>query len=568
LLDDDAGQLAALGVKSEFKREMGLWGNFALGFTYLSPVVGVYTLFAYALATAGPAMFWAFPLVGFGQLLVAFIFSEVVSQYPVAGGIYPWARRLWGRKYAWMTGWVYLWALLATIAAVAYGSGTYFSALIGVTPTSGSIALAALLILAVATIFNYFGTRVLARAAIFGFAAEIIGCVVVGAWLLIGHREQSIRVIFHSFGAGKAGNYLPAFFAGALIAIWMYYGFEACGDVAEEVPNPGRTIPKAIRRTIYVGGAAGTFICLSLVLAVSNFGAVISGKQVDPVGNVLSAAFGTVGSKIVIGVILISFLSCTMSLQAAASRMAYSYARDKMIMGHGLLSRFSERAHIPPYAVGLAVVIPAAIIVLSLASANATAKIISFAALGIYVAFQMVVFAALRARVKGWKPAGAWKLGAWAYPVNIVALVYGVAAMVDMLWPRSPGTPFIDNYIVLVSTLIVMGVGLLYMVAARPYMQGEQPYSDAIENRTGLRSVPAGGLTVEGAGAMAMAQGAVAPMTAEGATMTAQGATVTSLTDRLSGEPMPGSGRADSVDGPPGQLSGDESPGEDRASGF
>jgi len=119
LLDDGAGQLAALSVKSEFKREMGLWGNFALGFTYLSPVAGVYTLFAYALATAGPAMFRAFPLVGFGQLLVAFIVSEVVSQYPVAGDIYPWARRLWGRKHAWMTGWVYLWALLATIAVVA-----------------------------------------------------------------------------------------------------------------------------------------------------------------------------------------------------------------------------------------------------------------------------------------------------------------------------------------------------------------------------------------------------------------------------------------------------------------
>ena len=88
-------------------------------------------------------------LVGFGQLLVAFIFSDVVSQYPVAGGIYPWVRRLWGRKYAWMTGRVYLWALLATIAAVAYGSRTYFSALIGVNPTSRAIALAALLILVV-----------------------------------------------------------------------------------------------------------------------------------------------------------------------------------------------------------------------------------------------------------------------------------------------------------------------------------------------------------------------------------------------------------------------------------
>src|SRR5262249_26392679 len=54
--EDDASHLHALGYKSEFKREMSPWANFSLGFTYLSPVVGVYTLFAYALATGGPPM--------------------------------------------------------------------------------------------------------------------------------------------------------------------------------------------------------------------------------------------------------------------------------------------------------------------------------------------------------------------------------------------------------------------------------------------------------------------------------------------------------------------------------
>ena len=116
--NQDAAQLEALGYTSEFQRGMSLRANFALGFTYLSPVVGVYTLFAISLALAGPPMFWSFVIVGVGQFLVALIFGEVVSQYPVAGGVYPWARRLWGRKWAWMTGWVYLAALLATIAGV------------------------------------------------------------------------------------------------------------------------------------------------------------------------------------------------------------------------------------------------------------------------------------------------------------------------------------------------------------------------------------------------------------------------------------------------------------------
>lgn len=50
--DDDLAQLQALGFKSDFKRDMSPWANFSLGFTYLSPVVGIYTLFAFALAAA------------------------------------------------------------------------------------------------------------------------------------------------------------------------------------------------------------------------------------------------------------------------------------------------------------------------------------------------------------------------------------------------------------------------------------------------------------------------------------------------------------------------------------
>lgn len=51
--DVDARQLADLGYTSEFRRDMSLWANFSLGFTYLSPVVGIYTLFAVSLAAAG-----------------------------------------------------------------------------------------------------------------------------------------------------------------------------------------------------------------------------------------------------------------------------------------------------------------------------------------------------------------------------------------------------------------------------------------------------------------------------------------------------------------------------------
>jgi amino acid transporter len=91
--DDDSAQLAALGYTSSFDRSMGLWQNFALGFTYLSPVVGAYTLFTFGMTTGGPPFIWSYLIAAIGQMFVCLIFGEVVSQFPIAGGLYPWTRR-------------------------------------------------------------------------------------------------------------------------------------------------------------------------------------------------------------------------------------------------------------------------------------------------------------------------------------------------------------------------------------------------------------------------------------------------------------------------------------------
>ena len=481
--DSEGARLAELGYESQFRREMSPWANFSLGFTYLSPVVGIYTLFGISLALGGPPMIWSLAIVGVGQLLVALVFGEIVSQYPVAGGVYPWARRLWGKKWAWMTGWVYLIALLATIASVSYGAGPYVATVLGFTPSINTTILCAIATIVVATLINLSGTKVLAKAAIIGFAAEIVGALIVGIWLLVAHREHGLGVLFDAFGAGSSGSYMSAFMAAGLIGIFQYYGFEACGDVAEEVTDPTRSIPKAMRMTIYVGGAAATFVCLALLLSVKDYAAVIAGDDPDPVSTVLGSAFGSVGFKLVIIVVLISFLSCAMSLQAAASRLTYAYARDHMIAGSKLLGKFDTVRGIPPYALILAGAVPALIAIGSKVSEDALVKIVSFAAFGIYLGFQMVVLAALRARLRGWRPSGAFTLGVWGIPVNVAALTYGVLAMTNLAWPRTPDEPWVDNYIVILSAAVVVGAGMLYMAVTKHHDRSDAAAGDAMQDR-------------------------------------------------------------------------------------
>src|ERR1700735_4143219 len=160
-VDHDAEQLRALGYESHFDRTMSKWENFSLGFTYLSPVVGVYSLFAFALAAGGPPMFWWYLLVGIGQMFVCLVFCEVVSQFPISGGLYPWARRLVGTRWAWMAGWIYGWALLVSIAAVATGGAPFVAQLLFLSDTAGTDTTIAIALIVLTTALNLRGTKLL-----------------------------------------------------------------------------------------------------------------------------------------------------------------------------------------------------------------------------------------------------------------------------------------------------------------------------------------------------------------------------------------------------------------------
>ena len=486
----EEAHLVALGYSGrDFHRSMSLWSNLALGFTYLSPLVGVYSLWAYSLSIGGPPAVWWIVIVGTGQVLVALVFGEVVSQYPLAGGIYPWCRRLWGRRYAWIVAWVYLWAVIVTVTAVAEFGGGFVAALFGIEASKevGLATAVGLLLLAMA--FNYSGTHMLARVAKIGLAAELVGVIALGLYLLVFQRENSFSIFFDPMGAGGDQPYLVTFFGAALSGLFLFYGFEACGNVAEEVADPTRRIPKAMMLTILIGGVSGLLSYAGYVLAAPNLQAIVDGEVADPIPAILEDALGLAGSKVFLVIAVTAFVSCVLSLQAAGSRLIYSSARDKMLPMSPWLSHMSARHAVPTNALLVACVVPIIICLYVYVDPDQLPRVTAFAVLGIYVAFQAVVLAALRQRLKGWRPAGNWNLGAAGMLVNVLALGYGIMAIWLLLKPGDTGN-FLDDWVVAIGLVVVMATGLLYLFIAKPDRHSEGVgEGDAIEVANLLRSL-------------------------------------------------------------------------------
>ena len=464
----DEAQLAALGYSGDFHRSMSLFANLSLGFTYLSPLVAVYSLFAFSLRLGGPPAIWWIIIAGFGQAAVALVMGEVVSQYPLAGGIYPWARRLWGRRYAWVVSWIYLCAVIVTVTSVAEFSAGFIQPLLGIQPSNLADLIAASTLLLTALAFNFAGTRMLARIAKIGLAAELIGVIVLGIFLLFFKRCQPFSVLTDSLGVGSDRPYLLAFLGAALTGLFLFYGFEACGDVAEEVVNPGRRIPQAMILTILIGGVSAMVSYAGYVLAAPNLRDIVDGAESNPIPAILNSALGAAGSRGFLVIAITAFISCVLSLQAAASRLLYSFARDRMLPGSTWLAHMSNNHKVPTHALLVACLVPIAVCVSVYVYPTALSRITAFAVLGIYLAFQAVVLAALRQRIRGWRPGGVWTLGRWGFAVNTAALGYGIVAIALLLMPTPDAQGFLDRWIVAIGMGVVLAAGLGYLALGRP----------------------------------------------------------------------------------------------------
>src|SRR5690349_24960677 len=129
LIQQDIQELHRLGYAQQLFREMGGFSNFAISFSIISILTGAVLLYGYGLKFAGPVVntvWW--PVVSLFTLCVAASMAELASAYPTAGGLYFWAFRLGGPKWAWLTAWFNMIGQVSATAGINIAASTYLIA--------------------------------------------------------------------------------------------------------------------------------------------------------------------------------------------------------------------------------------------------------------------------------------------------------------------------------------------------------------------------------------------------------------------------------------------------------
>jgi len=475
----DTADLAQFGYKQELKRSLGTFSSFAVAFSYISPSTGIFTLFALGLTTLGGVFIWTWPVVALGQFIVALNFAEVSSHYPVAGSVFQWTKYLASRRYSWFTGWIYLFAGILTVTAVvATLPLAFIPALNGLgwhSLNGGSLhtqLVVALITLVVITVLNIYGVRLVAIINNTGVVFEILGMFVFALVLMAFHNHQGFHVVTNSVGIHVAPN---TFLAAMFMSLFVIYGFDTASTLSEETRDPRRAAPKAVLFSVVGAFIIGGVFLLGTLVAIPNMGAAVKGAF-GP-AQIIEANFSTGFATLYLLVVSAAIFVCCLSIMAATIRLCFGMARDNQLPFSRPLARVAPTLHTPVWTC-ITIAVLAAVPFLKYSGAG----IIAIAATGmIYLSYFLGNIVIMRARSRGWpKMSAPFRLGRWGILVNVVALLYGGAMLINFAWPRAASNPepsqtngllsfgigFVNKIPILWTVVVVIVViGVIYYAA-------------------------------------------------------------------------------------------------------
>ena len=300
----------------------------------------------------------AYIVAGILTLGGALTFAELSAMMPRSGGQYNFIGAAFGRVWAFLYGWME--TLLdgaASIAAVAMVFVIFVNDLLGRALSSVQVqllTLATIVVVMLLTLASMHTNGILAVVITALKVALVVGLGV--AAFLLGDGSWAH---FAASGAGGACEGVSAnarlgitgFGAAVIGALWSYNGWADVSFVAEEVREPGRTLPRAL-----IGGSV-LIIGLYLLVNAGYFYAL------DPTAVANVPVASSVASLVMVRILgaggaallTIGMMLCTFgalhSLSLAVARIPFAMARD------GLLPRtfaaISHRTRVPSHAIVL-----------------------------------------------------------------------------------------------------------------------------------------------------------------------------------------------------------------------
>lgn len=371
---------------SQLKKSIGFWTatSIVVGIVIGS---GVFVKPGLVLKQAGSstAALLAWVLGGVMTIAAGLTIAEVASRIPKTGGIYSYIEEVYGERLGFLAGWV---------LTFLYGPGLmgalslYFAVLLQ--PFFGyeadlikTVALATLSFLAMMNILGvkYGGYIQTATAGI-----KLIPIFLI---LVVGLTSGENDI----FSALNVDPVAVSFGSAVLSTLWAYDGWILVGNVAGEMKDAKRILPKAIiiGLSVVLVAYLGVNTAMLKVLSADKIVELNTGAA----GVAAEVLFGSWGGKLLSIGILVSIFGCLNGAVLSSPRVPYAVSTKGDIKGCSWLGKVHPSFKTPMNAILLQVFV--AIAMIMLASPD---QITDFAIFSVYIFYTLAFFSIFILRKK------------------------------------------------------------------------------------------------------------------------------------------------------------------------
>ena len=197
------------------------------------------------------------------------------------------------------------------------------------------------------TLINCMGVKLLSQINNIGVAAELIGAAgLILIYLVNVHNGPSVLFETDGTGAGHDWGYFGALLIGAIMPLYVMYGFDTAGSLAEETSDPRRKAPPGgdpgaphgRHHGLPADRASASWPCRTR--ASPNLGA-------DRPAGITTDILGETWGKVFLVDVALAIFVCCLAIHAMSVRILFAMGRDNSLPYGKQLASVSGTRRVP-----------------------------------------------------------------------------------------------------------------------------------------------------------------------------------------------------------------------------
>ena len=296
---------------------------------------GIYALIGEVLGETGNLSWLAFILASITGALTGLSYAELSAMFPKSAAEFVYTEEAFKiRILSFILGWIIIFSGILSASTVALAFGGYLSDLISIPSIFLNIIFAIILVL-ILSIINFIGIKTSTRTNILFTLIEASGLIIIITIGFFGKQEPNYFIL-------PSGSSFAVIFSAVALIFFAYIGFEDIANIAEEVKEPHKNLPKAIIYSIIITTILYFFTAIAVV-SILPYGDIADSDA--PLNEVAAEVLGPGGGIAMSFIALFATANTVLIMLIVTSRMMYGMARDKALPKG--LSRISPKYRTP-----------------------------------------------------------------------------------------------------------------------------------------------------------------------------------------------------------------------------